>query len=203
MKLSELKSFTMVDTETTGLDLLRDKIVEYGCVRVRDGKMTEELRLLVKQDIKIPPEATAIHGITNEMVEKDGIAPKDACEQVLRFLGDDYVGGINNIPYDLPLIEVECNRFAIPRPNVEKWFDIGMLHKGIHMGQKWNGQELFYRYALRIREVRVKGLKYNLDHLVKTYEVENLRDDSFHGAVKDVRMCINVFKAMQAKYPEI
>lgn len=203
MKISEIKNAIYFDTETTGLDLRLDKIVEYGCLRVRNQEITEELRLLVKQPIRIPLEASNIHGITNEMVEKDGIDPESACKQVLAFFGDDPVIGINNIPYDLPLLEVECKHFNLPRPHVEKWFDIGMFHKGMQIGNVWNGQELFYRYALRIREIRAKGVKYNLDHLSKVYETENLRDNSFHGALRDSRMVFYIFKKMQLKYPEV
>lgn len=55
----------VLDTETTGLDPARARVVEIGAVRIHNGRVDEgaTLRLLVRPDEPVPAAATAIHGI--------------------------------------------------------------------------------------------------------------------------------------------
>ncbi len=57
------------DVETTGLDAATCEIIEFGAVKVRDGKMVETFSCLLKPSQPIPDEITNLTGITNEMVE--------------------------------------------------------------------------------------------------------------------------------------
>lgn len=199
-KLKELKDYIVFDTETSGLNPREDKILEYGCIKVRGDKIVDSLRIISKQNVTIPVEASRIHGITNEVLLKEGIDPKEACSKCMEFIGNDAVLGLNNIAFDFPFLETECNRFGITRPCMDKWYDVGMWHKGIHIGNIWNGNELFYKYALRVRDIRAKGVKYNLDFLTKTYGCENLREEGVHTAIADIRMTKNIFDKMREKY---
>ena len=68
VKLSEV-DFLVLDVETTGLDPESDKVVEYAVTRVRDS----EFRGIIIADyinpgVPIPPEASAVHHITDEDV---------------------------------------------------------------------------------------------------------------------------------------
>lgn len=200
MKITEIKDLVYYDTETTGLDYQNDRILEHGLIRVQNNEIVDKLRLLVKQPVKISAESTAIHGITTEMIEAEGIEPKEAAKQVLDFMGDSIVNGLNNIGYDFVMLEVECNRLGLPRPKIENWIDTGLWHKGQMIGMAYNEKELFYKYAYRVKEVRAKGVKYNLDFLTKEYGCENLRDGGFHGAIKDLVMTHNIFNKMKEKY---
>jgi DNA polymerase III epsilon subunit-like protein len=199
-KIKEVKDYVSFDTETTGLDTAKDLIVEYGLVRVRDDKIVDSLRILVKQNVVIPEEASRIHGITTEKMMAEGIEPALACQQARKFMGNEMVNGLNNIPYDFPIFENECKRHFVQKPTIEKWVDTGLLHKGIHMGNLWNQEELFYKYALRMRDIRMRGAKYNLDLLVKTYEVENLRTKGLHGAIEDATMVPFIFTKFKQLY---
>lgn len=56
----------VLDTETTGVDSYRDRVVEVAAQRMSDGQVL--INTLVRPDISISAEATATHGITNEAV---------------------------------------------------------------------------------------------------------------------------------------
>ena len=64
----ELGPFTVFDLETTGMSAVRDRIVELAAVRIeRDGSL-RRYQQLVNPGRRIPPGATRIHHITDEMV---------------------------------------------------------------------------------------------------------------------------------------
>ena len=61
--------FIGFDLETTGILSHVDQIVEIAAVRFKDGKPTESFQQLVSIDIAMPKEASAINGITDEMLK--------------------------------------------------------------------------------------------------------------------------------------
>lgn len=68
----------VIDTETTGADPTKDKIVTlfYGVMH-EDGSFSEKYNFLFNPGVEISPEATEVHGITNEKAISEGIAVKD------------------------------------------------------------------------------------------------------------------------------
>ena len=57
-----------VDCETTGPRPGIDRVVQFAAVRFERGEVVSEFETLVDPGVPIPAEATAIHGITDEMV---------------------------------------------------------------------------------------------------------------------------------------
>jgi len=57
-----------IDTETTGIDPARDRIVELAAVVFQRGEVVRRMGMLVNPQMPIPAEATAIHGIRDEDV---------------------------------------------------------------------------------------------------------------------------------------
>ncbi len=60
----------VLDTETTGLDPAKARIVQIGAVRIRQGKLVADERfdVLVNPHVPIPPATTAVHHIDDSMV---------------------------------------------------------------------------------------------------------------------------------------
>ena len=60
----------VIDSETTGLDPAKARIVELAVVSLKNGKLAQDggVRLLINPGEPIPPAATAIHGIADEAV---------------------------------------------------------------------------------------------------------------------------------------
>lgn len=72
------------DLETTGFSK-EDKIVEFGAVLMEGNRVIEEMHHLVNPGRPIPPETTAVHNITDEMVV-DAPRWRDVARECFTFL---------------------------------------------------------------------------------------------------------------------
>ena len=77
----------VLDTETTGLDYTKEKMVEFAAVRLENGKIKDEFQTLINPEQHIRKSSIAIHGITPEMVE-DAPTEAEAMPKILEFIGD-------------------------------------------------------------------------------------------------------------------
>lgn len=102
----------MLDLETTGNVPSRDRIVEIGVVRIDRDRRISELATLVHPGMPIPPEATAVHGITDEAVAS---APPFAriAKEVVALLDDADLCGYNLRRFDLHVLRTELTRAGV------------------------------------------------------------------------------------------
>lgn len=105
------------DTETTGLDVQKDRIVSAAVVAVdADGEEVYRKDWLINPGILIPRQATKIHGITNEQAAEEGQDPAEAIDEIVRLLAFHLERRvplvIQNAPYDLTLLEAEARRYG-------------------------------------------------------------------------------------------
>ena len=77
----------VLDTETTGLDYTRERIIEFAAVRLENGKIKDEYQTLINPQQHIRKSSMAIHGITQEMVE-DAPTEEEVLPKILEFIGD-------------------------------------------------------------------------------------------------------------------
>ena len=77
----------VLDTETTGLDYTRERIIEFAGIRLENGKIKEEFQTLINPHHHIRKSSMAVHGITQEMVE-DAPTEEEALPKILEFIGD-------------------------------------------------------------------------------------------------------------------
>jgi len=103
MKLNLTKPFIVLDLETTGLNLVNDKIIEYCLFKVHpDGK--KEIRTqLVNPGLPIPPESTKIHGITDKDVANKPTF-KEIATELYTFIGNADLAGYNSNKFDVPFL---------------------------------------------------------------------------------------------------
>jgi DNA polymerase III subunit epsilon len=106
------KPIVFFDLETTGLDIGTARIVEISMFKVNVDQEKETLTLLINPGIPIPPETTAIHGISDEDV-KDKPDFKACAKTILEFIGNADLSGYNILRYDLPLLAEEFLRYDI------------------------------------------------------------------------------------------
>jgi exodeoxyribonuclease X len=101
-------SIVFLDTETTGSDPEKDYICELAMVRTSYSGLSrvsepDRLSTLVRPPQPIPPEASAVHHITNAMVEDAPSAP-EISERVAGIAGEADLICAHNLPFDLTLL---------------------------------------------------------------------------------------------------
>ncbi|RPH40011.1 MAG: hypothetical protein EHM87_23055 [Burkholderiales bacterium] len=102
------RRFAFVDLETSGVSPSEDRITEIGIVLVDGDEQVEEWSSLVDPGVPIPPEITALTGITNEMVR--GAPPFEALlpEVARRLEGRVFVA--HNARFDYGFLKAEFRR---------------------------------------------------------------------------------------------
>ena len=95
--------FTAIDLETTGKNPRQAEIVELAVVRVRNGRIVDELHKLVKPRVPIEPGATRTHGFTAEMLAAEPFF-EDVWPEVRAFCGTDILVAHNGYDFDFPIL---------------------------------------------------------------------------------------------------
>ncbi len=95
--------YVVFDLETTGMSPAADEIIEISAVRVKEREIVDTFSTLVNPGRPIPRQATAVNGITDEMVRS---APEiaEALADFLVFIGDFVLVGHNIHSFDLKFI---------------------------------------------------------------------------------------------------
>lgn len=95
--------YVVFDLETTGVDVIKDDIIEISAVKVLGGKVADTFSTLVNPGRPIPYYATQVNGITDEMVE-DAPDIREALADFLTFAGDAVLVGHNIQSFDLNFV---------------------------------------------------------------------------------------------------
>jgi len=67
-RLALNRPLAVVDLETTGVSVDRDRVVQLGIIRLEPSGQYYEFDRFVNPEMPIPPEASAVHGISDGMV---------------------------------------------------------------------------------------------------------------------------------------
>ncbi|GAA1174769.1 3'-5' exonuclease [Streptomyces hebeiensis] len=103
------------DTETTGVDVEQDRIVS-ATVVVQDipGGRLRVSRWVIDPGVPVPPEATAVHGLTADFLHRNGRWPAPAVEELAGEVAAQCAAGrplvVMNAPFDLTLLDRELRR---------------------------------------------------------------------------------------------
>ena len=112
MKLNLNKPLVVFDLETTGLDLVKDRIIQISYIKVSPDGKEERGDYLINPECEILPIITQLTGISNEDV-KD----KPTFKQMAKTLADKFTGcdfaGFNSNNFDIPLLAEEFLRAGI------------------------------------------------------------------------------------------
>ena len=175
MKLNLNKPICFFDLETTGINISKDRIVEISILKVFPDGTEESKTWLVNPEMEIPPEVTAIHGISNEDV-KDKPTFKELAKEIQNMIKDSDLGGFNSNRFDIPLLAEE------------------MLRAGMDFDMK-------NRVAVDVQTIFHKMEQRTLSAAYKFYCDKNL--DDAHSAEADTKATYEVLKAQIKRYDEL
>lgn len=97
------ENYVVFDLETTGTSPSHDAIIEISAIKVRNGKAVDTFSSLVNPKRPIPYGATAVNGITDEMVEDEPeLLP--VLSDFIDFIEDDILVGHNIHCFDMKFI---------------------------------------------------------------------------------------------------
>lgn len=112
MKLNLKKPLLFFDIESTGLNPIKDRIVQLSYIKVLPDGEEETGNLFFNPEGHIPEASTEIHGITDEMV-----ADKPTFRQMARKLEEIFKGcdlaGFNSNRFDVPMLMEEFLRAGV------------------------------------------------------------------------------------------
>jgi DNA polymerase III subunit epsilon len=170
MKLE--KPVVFFDIESTGVAPNDDRIVDIALVKRNADGSEEFFSSLVDPEMPIPPEAEAIHHISNKMVLGQPTF-KQLAPKLLEFIGDADLGGFGVMKFDVPMLLAEFKRAGVFFP---------LDNRGIV-----DALAIFHRMEPR-----------NLGAALKFYCGKTLEDA--HRAEPDARASMEVFFAQLEKY---
>jgi DNA polymerase-3 subunit epsilon len=175
MKLNLNRPVMFFDLETTGTDILRDRIVEISMIKVMPDGSDIQRTVRVNPGCHIPESATAIHHITDEDVANEPRFAEVAQKLAESFAGCD-LAGFNSNRFDIPMLAEEFARAGIDFDfSAARFIDV---------------QTIFHK-----REQRTLSAAY------KFYCDKNLEDA--HSATADTRATYEVLMAQLDKYSDL
>lgn len=173
MNINLKKDLCFFDLESTGLNVIRDRIVQIAIIKYRaDKSPAEELSMLINPGIPISEEAMGVHGITPKMLANKPTFQQVA-QKIFDFIGDADLAGYNSNRFDVPLLMEEFARVGI---------DFNMTNR-----RTIDVQRVFYKMEPR-----------TLRAALQFYTGKDM--ENAHDALEDVRATIDVFNGQLEKY---
>ena len=175
MQLNLKNPLVFFDLETTGINIVSDRIVEISYLKIYPDGREESKTRRINPEIPIPPQATAIHGITDEDV-KDSPAFKSIAKSLAAQIEGCDLAGYNSNRFDIPLLAEEFLRADVDLDLMKRKFvDI---------------QTIFHK-----KEQRTLSAAY------KFYCDKDL--DDAHSAEADTKATYEVLKSQLDRYPDL
>jgi len=175
MQLNLKNPLVFFDLETTGIDIVRDRIVEISYLKVYPNGDEDSKTRRVNPEMPIPAESTAIHGISDDDV-KDCPTFKELAKSLAAQIEGCDLAGFNSNRFDIPLLAEEFLRVGVDIDlNRRKFVDV---------------QTIFHKMEQR---TLVAAYKFYCDK-----SLENA-----HSAEADTRATYEVLKAQLDRYSDL
>lgn len=187
-----------IDTETTGLprkdltigDPAQPRLVQFAALLIdADGTERAAVTMIVNPEIAIPPGASAVHGITDEIARAVGVPEKAAVGVFLRLASVADVIVAHNADFDLLQL-----RMAAARCNVPLKFnaDVRCTCRAAEPIVNLPPTQRMIEAGMGDKPKAPK-----LEECVRHFFCEELT--GAHDAMVDVRACVRVYRELEAR----
>lgn len=177
------------DTETTGVDVTRDRVVTAALV-ARDADGIRERTWLIDPGVEIPAGATAVHGITTEYAREHGTPPAQALEEVAQVIAGALASGAVlvafNATYDLSILRAELVRHGLATLEDRLGRDVSPVVDPLVVDRKVD------RYRKGKKTLEAMGAAYGV-----------AANDAAHTADGDVAHTLAVLEAITLRHPAV
>lgn len=112
MKLNLTKPLVIFDLETTGLDLVKDRIIQISYIKVYPDGKEERENLFIDPEKPIPAEVVELTGISDKDIAGSPTFKEIAAQLAKKFEGCDFAG-FNSNHFDIPMLAEEFLRAGI------------------------------------------------------------------------------------------
>jgi len=112
MNLNLKNPLIFFDLETTGVNVVNDRIVEISMIKIHPNGSEEQKTYRINPEMPIPKQVSEIHGIYDEDV-KDKPTFKQLAKQIAAFFEGCDIAGYNSNKFDVPLLAEEFLRAEI------------------------------------------------------------------------------------------
>ena len=175
MQLNLRNPLVFFDLETTGIDIVHDRIVEISMVKVMPNGDEIVKTRRINPGMPIPPESTAIHGITDDDV-KDCPTFKEIAKSLAAQIEGCDLAGFNSNRFDIPMLAEEFLRAGVD----------------VNLGR---------RKFVDVQTIFHKKEQRNLTAAYKFYCQKDL--ENAHSAEADTMATYEVLKAQLDRYPDL
>ncbi len=169
------RPLAVLDLETTGVDPKVDRIVEISVLKLAPGAEPDHRTRRVNPGVPIPPEASAVHGITDDDVA-DMPTFRAIAPGLARYLDGCDLCGFNILKYDLRLLAAEYNRVDVAFPIAGR-----KVVDACHIFHRREPRDLSAAYRFYC----------GLDH------------EGAHGAAADVLATLAILDAQVSRYADL
>ena len=178
------EEIVVFDTETTGLDVFNDDIIEIAAIRIKDGEVIgKPLNLYIETDKPISPmlgdKENPMYAIYHKkMATGELLTPEDALQRFLRFVGTSPMLG-HNANYDYNILDNNLQRYCndTMQAHENRCFDslklIRLLAPSLH--------------------------SYKLESLLETFQLAGVNS---HQAIDDVKATVSLVRLCADKARE-
>mgnify|MGYP002521607376 CR=1 FL=1 len=121
MREYEQRDIVVFDTETTGLDVFADDVVQLAAIKVHRGRVTDSLNLFIETNRPIPPMlGDVVNPLVEEYSRQPHVTHEEALQQFTDFARGCAIAG-HNATYDYQIMEHNMRRYAPQLSMYREW----------------------------------------------------------------------------------
>lgn len=202
LRFNNKDELVFIDVETFNLclNLANNLPWQISMLKVIGHEIVDSKDMYLKWNtsLKISEEAAKITRYDQNKVDRLGINPQEAFNQMYEWLNSAFkIIGHNVLNFDIYLIKGLCEKYNKPWKHfVGKIIDTNCIARGVKYGEPPKKDDSIIEYQYRLANERRKGIKTNLTSLGKEYGIEH-EYDRLHDAIIDLKLNLKVWNKLK------